>query len=61
MLAETTAEEAFVGLDDAETRLPEPGVELKDRVVSTAVIAFILCVQLAWLGAFAYAAYVFVF
>jgi len=58
---EPAAEELFVGLEDAKTRMPKRWVELRQRVEDTAVIAFIVAVQLAWIAAFAYAAYRFIF
>jgi hypothetical protein len=61
LLAESGAEGTFVGLDDAETRLPDRWIALTERVQNAAVIAFIVCVQLAWLAAFGYAAYLFLF
>jgi fatty acid desaturase len=55
------AEQLFVGLEDAETHLPERWMKRRERLENAAVIAFIVAVQLAWLAAFVYAAYLFVF
>ncbi|HZU20504.1 MAG TPA: hypothetical protein VE982_04735 [Gaiellaceae bacterium] len=48
-------------LDGAETQLASRWIERRERVQSAALITFIVCVQIAWLAAFGYLAYVFVF
>ena len=53
---EPATEELFVGLENAVTDLPERWT----RAENALVIAFLLLVQLAWLAAFAYAAYRFI-
>lgn len=56
----TAAEELFVGLDRAETALPARWAKRTDRVRTTAMLAALVAVQLAWLALFVYAAYIFV-
>jgi hypothetical protein len=56
----TTAEEIFVGLGDADQRLPARWTDAASRAGDAALTVVIVGVQLAWLGGFAYAAYRFV-
>jgi len=58
---EPTAGDVFVGLENAETQLPERWLALRDRLQSAAVVGVVLAVQLGWLAAFGYAAYRFIF
>ena len=58
---EPAAEELFVGLENAETNLPERWVGVRARAENVIVVAFLIVVQLAWAAAFAYAAYRFIF
>jgi hypothetical protein len=58
---EPAAEELFVGLENAETALPERWVRLRARAENVFVVAFLIAIQLAWFAAFAYAAYRFLF
>jgi hypothetical protein len=57
---EPATTDAFVGLEDAETRLPDRWAARRDRAVNAAVIGFIVVMQLAWFAAFGYAAYRFI-
>jgi hypothetical protein len=57
---DTTADQPLVGLGpDAETRLPVVWAERRDRATRAIVVGFLITVQLAWLAAFAFAAYRF--
>lgn len=57
-VVETTAEELFVGLEDAEERgIPVP---LK-RAADLGIMGVIVAVEMSWLAAFAYAAFIFIF
>ncbi len=56
---EPTAKELFIGLADAEERLPDRWTHRRERVANAVVVAFVIALQLAWLAAFAYAAYRF--
>ena len=56
---ETTADERFVGLGaHAEERLPAEWARRRQRAGNGLVIALLTSVQLAWLAALAYAAYI---
>lgn len=57
-VVETAAEDLFVGLENAELRHAPVAT---GRLVRAAVGGLIVAVELAWLGAFAYAVYLFVF
>jgi hypothetical protein len=58
---EPAASDGFVGLEDAERRLPERWAMRRDRMVNAAVIGFIAVIQVAWFALFGYAAYRFIF
>jgi hypothetical protein len=56
----TAAEELFVGLDHAETQVPERWVGRFERARERVVLVALVALQVGWLGAFLYAAYRFV-
>lgn len=57
-VVETAVEDLFVGLENAEVRHDS---DVGRRATQAAVAALILGVEIGWLAAFAYAAYMFVF
>lgn len=57
-VVETAAEDLFVGLEDAE----EEGASVAlGRAARVGIMGLIVGVEMAWLAAFSYAAFVFLF
>jgi hypothetical protein len=56
----TATEELFVGLDHAETQVPERWVGPFERARARLVLVVMVALQVGWLAAFVYAAFRFI-